>query len=161
PIAFSIGSDPVQIGLVASLARPNGNVTGITNIAGGLIAKRLELLHQLVPAATSLAVLVNPANPIITDAVVAEAQTASRSLGVTFLVVNGRNADELATAIASLDKQRVGALLVSPDPFYFSLIENIVASAAKYAVPTAYEDRLYAAAGGLMSYGPNQIESLR
>jgi putative tryptophan/tyrosine transport system substrate-binding protein len=161
PIAFLNGSDPVQIGLVASLARPNGNITGITNIAAGLIAKRVEVLRQLVPTATSIALLVNPANSVIADAAVIEGQTAARALGVDLLVVSGRSGDEIAAAVSSLGEQRVGALLVAADPLYFAQIEHLVSLAGHYAIPTSYEDRLFTAAGGLISYGPNQLESCR
>jgi putative ABC transport system substrate-binding protein len=124
-----------------------------------LIAKRLELLHQMVPGATSIAVLVNPDNPIITDATVTEAQAAARALDLNLSIVNGRSGEEIAGAFSNLAAQRAGALLVAADSYFFTQIEQFVELAKRYATPTSYEDRLFTAAGGLMSYGPDQLES--
>jgi len=161
PIAFFNASDPIRMGLVASLARPGGNITGITNIGSGLIAKRLDMLHQLVPAATSIAMLVNPTNEPITDATVTEGQAAARVLGVNLLIVNGSSRDEITAAFSSAVEQRAGALLVGPDLFYYTQIEHFAALVARYAIASSFEDRVFTAAGGLMSYGPDQLASYR
>jgi len=157
PIVFVVGSDPVASRLVASLARPGGNVTGLTVLAIGLLAKRLELLHQLVPAASAIALLVNPDGLPQKP----EAQTAARSLGVELLVVEARGKDEIEAAFASLAKEHVGALVVSAHPVFRSLNDQIVALAARYAIPTSYESTLSTAAGGLMSYGMDLAEVSR
>jgi len=158
PILFFNGADPVRTGLVASLARPGGNVTGITNLAGGLTAKRLELLHALVPATTSIALLRNPDN---NQGSVTEAQTAARTLGIHLLVVNARSGDEIAAAFQSPVVQQAGALLVAADPFYLTQIDQLVALAARHRIPASYEFRLFAAAGGLMSYGTDLLNAHR
>jgi putative tryptophan/tyrosine transport system substrate-binding protein len=161
PIVFLNASDPVEIGLVASLARPGGNITGILNLGGGLIAKRLELLHELVPTATSIAVLVNPTNPRIAEATLTEGRTAARTLGVDLLVLNAGSRNEIEAAFASLVERRAGALLVAADSLFNTQTDQVVALAARYAVPTSYEIRPYVAAGGLMSYGPDTVDSSR
>jgi len=158
PIVFLNGSDPVQIGLVSSLPRPNNNLTGITNIAAGLTAKRLELLHRAVPAATSIALLINPASPTIATGTVTEGQAAARALGINLLIVNGSNGDEIVAVVSSLVEQRAGALLVSADPFYMTQIERLVALTAHYRIPAGYEFRVFAEAGGLMSYGTDILK---
>jgi putative tryptophan/tyrosine transport system substrate-binding protein len=145
PIVFFNARDPVRMGLVASLARPGGNVTGITNIGSRLIAKRLDMLHQLVPPAASIAMLVDPTNVPITEATVTEGQAAARVLGVNLLIVNGSSLDEIAVAFSSAVAQRAGALLVGPYLFYYSHIEYLVALAAHHAIPASYEDRVFTA----------------
>jgi len=159
PIVFFQGADPVRAGLVASLARPGGNLTGITNLAAGLEAKRLQMLHELVPAATSVAMLVNPDNPATAGEV--EARTAAQTLGINLLVFKARNEDEIATAFASLVEQRAGALLVKPDSFFIRQADQLVALAARYGIPASYEFRLFTAAGGLMSYGTDFNDAWR
>jgi putative ABC transport system substrate-binding protein len=161
PIVFFNASDPVRMGLVASLARPGGNVTGITNIGSGLISKRLDMLHQLVPAATLIAMLVNPTNVPITEATVTEGRAAAAVLGVDLLIVKGSSREEIAAAFSSAVAQRAGALLAGPDLFFYSHIEYLVALAARYAIPVSWEDRVFTAVGGLMSYGPDQLASYR
>jgi putative tryptophan/tyrosine transport system substrate-binding protein len=161
PIVFFNASDPVRMGLVASFARPGGNVTGITNIGSGLISKRLDMLHQLVPAGKLIAMLVDPTNMPITEAVVTEGRTAAGVLGVDLLIVNGSSRDELAAAFSSAVAQGAGALLVGPYLFYYSQIEYLVALAACHAIPASWEDRVFTAVGGLMSYGPDQLASYR
>jgi putative ABC transport system substrate-binding protein len=151
PIVFATGLDPVATGLVASFPRPGGNVTGLYVLTVGLIAKRLELLHQLVPAAMSIALLVHPGS----TAQLGEGQTAARALGVDLMILNARSKDEIEAAFVSLTKQRVGALLVSAHPLFRTQSEQIVALAARYAVPTSYESTVFTKVGGLMSYGPD------
>jgi putative ABC transport system substrate-binding protein len=163
PIVFATGLDPVAYGLVASLARPGGNVTGLYVLTVGLIAKRLQLLHQLVPAATPIALLVNvnPSNLALSSAQPAEGQTAARALGVDLLILNARSKDEIEAAFASLAQQRVGALLVGPHPLFRTQNEQIVALAARYAVPTSYESTIFTKVGGLMSYGTDDADIAR
>jgi len=160
PIVFNLGSDPVQFGLVASISRPGGNITGITSIGGELIAKRLEMLHQMVPAAKSIAILANPSNPI-SNALIAEAQTAARTLGIDLSVVNARSQDEITSAFAILTDQRVGALLVNLDTLYISQMNQLVALAAYTRIPASYAFRFFSVAGGLMSFGPNVPDTER
>jgi putative ABC transport system substrate-binding protein len=157
PIVFIVGGDPVASGLVASLGRPGGNATGLTVFAIGLIAKRLELLHRLVPAATSIALLAHPANTTQK----AEAQTAARALGVDLVIVNAHSKDEIEAAFASLATQHVGALLVAAHPVFRSQNDQIVALAARYAMPTSYESTLSTTVGGLMSYGTDLADVSR
>jgi putative tryptophan/tyrosine transport system substrate-binding protein len=159
PIVFFVGIDPVGSGLVASLARPGGNITGISNLATGLVAKRLELLHKLVPTATSIALLINPTNPLGAEAMLTEGQTAARALGLNLLVLDARNQDEIEAAFAKLIEQRAGALLVGADALFSG--GRVIALAARYGVPTSYESRVFAEAGGLMSYGMDLADASR
>jgi putative ABC transport system substrate-binding protein len=153
PIVFVLGSDPVQFGLVNSLGRPGGNVTGVTVLDVELIAKGFELLHQLVPAATTLGVLVNPNNLAI-DAQTRGSQIAASSLGVHLLVLKASNQSEVETAFTTLVEQRAGGLLVSGEPLFFGTArDQLVALAARHAVPTVYQYPQLTAAGGLMGYG--------
>jgi putative ABC transport system substrate-binding protein len=151
PIIFTSGIDPVRFGLVASLNRPGGNLTGTSNLAVELGPKRLELLHQLVPAVTVIALLDNPSNPA--DVGGAPYQAAARSLGLQVTVLQARSEQDFEAAFASLVQQRAGALLLSPDPYLTSRSDQLVALAARHAVPTMFTDRQYVAAGGLASYG--------
>jgi putative tryptophan/tyrosine transport system substrate-binding protein len=160
PIVFIIAGDPVAIGLVASLARPGGNATGLSVIATNLLAKRLELLRRLLPAATSIALLLNPTSRWA-ESEKAEAQTAAQALGLDLPIVSARSKDEIETAFADLAKQHVGALLVSASPIFRSQNDQIVALAARYAIPTSYESTLSTAVGGLMSYGTDLAEVSR
>jgi putative tryptophan/tyrosine transport system substrate-binding protein len=160
PIVFNSGGDPVQLGLVASMNRPGGNITGITSLGGGLIAKRLEMLHQTLPAAKSIAMLANPSNPM-TNGLIAEAQTAVRALGIDLSVVNARSQEEITSAFTILINQRVSALLVSADTFYISQMNQLVALAARHRIPTSYNGREFVQAGGLMSYSANFGDSYR
>jgi putative ABC transport system substrate-binding protein len=160
PIVFSGGIDPVQLGLVAALNRPGGNVTGVTQFSTALEGKRLEFLHELVPKATVLALLVNPTFPG-TDAIINDMQTAARTLGVKLNVLNASSEDDLDTAVASVAQLRAGALIVASDPFFISRRGQLVALLAHHAVPAIYQFREFAAAGGLMSYGNNLADTYR
>jgi putative tryptophan/tyrosine transport system substrate-binding protein len=160
PILFIVGGDPVSVGLVASLARPGGNVTGLAVLAGGLMGKRLKLLHRVVPAANSIALLVNPANSVA-QRQGAEAQMSARLLGVDLLILEARNKDEIEKAFVNLARKRAGALLVSADPLFRTQNEQIVALAAQFAIPTSYESAISTAAGGLMSYGTDLADVSR
>jgi putative ABC transport system substrate-binding protein len=152
PIVFNVGEDPVKIGLVKSLNRPGGNMTGVTQFSSGLTAKRLGLLHEMVPTATTMAVLVNPksvnAQPQLDDA-----QEASARLGVRLAVLTATAESEFESAFATLARQQAGALLVSAEPLFFGRQQLLILLAARHGVPAIYEWREFAAAGGLMSYG--------
>ena len=160
PIVFSGGIDPVKLGLVAGLNRPGGNVTGVSQISTALEAKRLELLHELVPHAAVIAMLVNPTFPG-TVSIIDDMQAAARSLRLELKVLNASNDDEFDTAIASIIQLRAGALIVASDPFFIGRRDRLVAVVAQHAVPAIYQFREFAAAGGLMSYGSSLADGYR
>jgi putative ABC transport system substrate-binding protein len=160
PIVFTVGDDPVQFGLVASLNRPGGNLTGVANLLVGVGAKRLELLHELVPAATVIAVLINPTNPNAAT-LTRELQAGARSLGLQVHVLNASTENDIEAAFATLLQQRAGALFLAPDPFFTTRRDQLAALAARYAVPAAYEVREMVVAGGLMSYGASFTDMYR
>jgi putative ABC transport system substrate-binding protein len=160
PIVFLVGDDPVEFGLVASLNRPGGNLTGVAVLQFATVAKRLESLHELVPAATSIAVLVNPTNRSH-DRQMNELQGAARVLGVRLLVLNASSQSNFQTAIATLVQQRASALLVLGDPLFRVRSEELIALAARYAVPAIYQYRESITAGGLMSYGASLADAYR
>jgi putative tryptophan/tyrosine transport system substrate-binding protein len=153
PIVFAVGVDPVQSGLVASLARPGGNLTGVYTLNVAVAAKRLELLHELLPAAKSIAFLRNPANVAFTPAETEELETAARSLGVGLLLVNAGDPSEFEPAFETLSRERVGGLVVSAESLFISNPGRLAALAARYRVPTVHPTRAAAGVGGLMSYG--------
>ena len=153
PIVFNIGSDPVAVGLVATLSHPGSNVTGIAMLQTAVTAKRLELLQELVPKAKSIAFLVNPGNPGFANAETKEVQQAARALGVNLLILNASNSSEIDAAFATLVQQQAGALLVGGDVFYISRTGQLVTLAARHSVPTIYAYLEQGAAGGLMCYG--------
>ena len=152
PIVFTIGGDPVATGLVASLSRPGGNVTGVTWLAVELMSKRLELMSELVPQARAIALLVNPASRQ-TERVVRDVQEGPRPRGVQLPLLKAGSESEVDAAFASLVQGPAGALVVQPEPFLNSRRQQIVALAARHAVPAIYPLREYATAGGLISYG--------
>ena len=154
PIVFVSGGDPVGLGLVASLARPGGNVTGVSILAAELAPKRLELLAELVPQARVIALLVNPSNPQ-TEGVIRDVQEAARAKEVQLLVLKADIESDIDAAFAALVQLHAGALVVMGDAFFFSWREQLVALAARHAVPAIYDVHEYAAAGGLISYGPS------
>jgi putative tryptophan/tyrosine transport system substrate-binding protein len=156
PIVFNSGTDPVKLGLVASLNQPDGNVTGVSTLAFTLIAKQLELLCELVPTAATLAFLVNPNNSN-TVGRTREMQETARAVGRQLHVVTAGTEAELEPAFAAAQRH-AGALFVPPDPFFMSRREQLVALAARHAIPTSYPFREYVAAGGLMSYGSNLVD---
>jgi putative ABC transport system substrate-binding protein len=158
PIVFSTGADPVALGLVASLNRPGGNVTGVSILNVAVAAKRLELLHELVPTAAVVALLVNPTNPY-TEPETEEVRDAARSLGLQLHVMNASNEGEIDAAFATMVQERAGALVLSPDPFLNTRRDQIVALAARYAIPVITDRREFVAAGGLMSYGTNLADA--
>jgi ABC-type uncharacterized transport system substrate-binding protein len=155
PIVFAIPEDPVSLGLVASLSRPGANLTGVNFFFGELVPKRLEILRELVPALTQVAVFVNPANPSRAEFLVREAESAGHSMGLQIRVFNTGTVREINTAFTTLASQRPGALLVTPDPFFTGRRVQIATLAARHGVPTSFSARDYVEAGGLMSYGPN------
>jgi putative tryptophan/tyrosine transport system substrate-binding protein len=160
PIVFVIGSDPVMFGLVASLNRPGGNVTGVTLIGIETVAKRLGLLLELVPAAAVVGVLANPKNPI-TEPQLTELQAAARTLGRQIRVLNASTESDFGPAFAAVDQQRIDALLVAADPFFDDRRAQLVALAARHRVPASYVRRDFVADGGLMSYGTNIPDAFR
>jgi ABC-type uncharacterized transport system substrate-binding protein len=160
PIVFSIGADPVEIGLVASLNRPGGNLTGVTVLNVEVVSKRVELLHMLLPAAVRFAALVNPANPV-SDSVATNMDAAARKLGLQMNVLNASSSSEIDTAFATLVQRGATALVMSGDQLMFSRREQIVALAARHSIPTIYDRREFAAAGGLMSYGASILDAHR
>jgi len=159
PIVFMMGADPVENGLVASLARPGGNVTGITVIAGEVTQKRLALLHELVPTAATIAFLVNPTNTAFSNAILMS-ETARR-LGVRLLILNASDPSDIEHAFAILGEQQAGALLVGPDSFFVAQRDQLVALAARYRVPASYFQRDFVDRGGLTSYAANFSEAFR
>jgi putative tryptophan/tyrosine transport system substrate-binding protein len=150
PIVFMQGADPVRIGLVSNLSRPGGNLTGFDLLLAEVVAKRLELLLDLLPAAASIAYLRNPTNPVYAEAETREVQTAARAHGVRLLFMNASIQDEIETAFTDIVQQRASALLVSSEGFLLTRRDQIVALAARHAVPAMYGWRT---AGGLISYG--------
>ena len=154
PIVFTSGADPVAAGLVASLARPGGNLTGVSAVADDLTAKRLELLSELVPQARVIALLVNP-NISAIQVVIKDTQEAARAKGVQLAILRAATEIEIDAAFASLVQLQAGALVVGTDPFFFSRSEQLVALAARHAIPAIYEWHDNAASGGLISYGTN------
>jgi putative ABC transport system substrate-binding protein len=160
PIVFNTGSDPVRLGLVASLARPGGNATGVNIFTTELAEKRLGLLRDLVPAATTIAVLSNP-NFAAAVANVRESEAAARAIGKEVVIFNASSDAEIETAFAKIVLPRPGALLVGADPFFNSRRGLIVALAARHAIPAIYEWREFAEAGGLISYGTSLVEAYR
>ena len=160
PIVYTGMADPVGMGLVASLGRPGGNVTGISLLGVELDVKRMELLHELVPKATAIALLVNPDDPFA-ESKVRQAQVEARSFGQQLHVLRARTEQDIDAAFATLVHLRAGALVVGTDPFFGNRREQLVGLTARYAVPTVFHLREFVAAGGLMSYGPSLFETYR
>ena len=160
PIVFTFGGDPVREGMVASLNRPGGNVTGATFFAVEIGGKALGLLHELVPSAALIALMVNPRNPESAHWT-SSAQEAARTLGRQLLVLNASTPAEIETVFVTLRQQRVGALLAGGDPFFSARRQQIVALAARDAIPAIYSNREYVAEGGLMSYGNDILDVYR
>ena len=157
PIVFETGANPVELGLVTSLNRPNGNITGVTSLNVEVGPKRLELLHELVPAATTFALLVNPTNPN-SEAVTKDLQAAARALQLTLHVLSATGEGDLQPVFAQLAQVQAGGLIVSPDPVFISRSEQLAALTLRHAVPTVFHSREFAAAGGLFSYGGSTAE---
>jgi putative ABC transport system substrate-binding protein len=160
PIVFTTSSNPVQIGLVASLSHPGGNVTGATQLTVEVGPKRVELAHELVPAATSIALLVNPTSPVV-ETVTRESQAAAVTLGLQLHVLHASTDRDFDTAFSMLVQLRAGALVVGTDPLFSSHAEKLAALAALHAVPAVYEYHEFVAGGGLASYGGSITDSYR
>ena len=159
PIVFSVGEDPVKLGLVASLARPGGNATGFNAFFQEIVAKRLGLLHELVPKAVRIAVLVNPANAPNAESALRDIAEAAGAIGLQIQVLYAGTGREIEAAFATLVRERVDALLVAPDAFLVSRRVQFTTLAARHAIPAAYPDREFVEAGGLMSYGTDLVDS--
>ena len=160
PIIFTGGFDPVAFKVVASLNRPGGNITGVTELGVSLAQKRLELMHELIPAATALALLVNPANPNA-EITIAEVQAAARTRGLRLHILRANTEREIDIAFATLVQLRAGGLVIAAEPFLGSRTEQIAKLAIRHAVPTILQFRNFVADGGLMSYGGDTIEQHR
>jgi putative ABC transport system substrate-binding protein len=160
PIVFTSGNDPVEIGLVSSLNRPGGNITGVTFLSAALGSKRIELLRDLVPRASGIAVLSNPNSPIAARQL-REVQEAARAVGEHITILNASDIQEIDAAFEMLGQIRSSALLVGADPFFFSRREQFAALTARYAIPALFEDRDFTVAGGLMSYGASVSDAVR
>ena len=161
PIVFGVGADPIELGLVASLARPGGNATGINFFVADIAAKRLGLLHDLVPKAVRIAVLINPANASTAEATLRDMPEAARAIGLQIVVLNASTGREIEAAFATLVRDRADALFVGADAFFNSRRVQLVHLATRYAMPATYGSREYAEAGGLMSYGSNVADAYR
>jgi len=161
PIIFEMASDPVRIGLVASLNRPGGNATGVTNANMEIVPKRLQLLHELVPTASVVALLANPANPTLAKTYTKLSQAAARDLGLELHVLNAGNESDLDEVFAKLIQLRAGGLVIGVDPFFTDGSEQLAALTVRHAVPTIYQGRSFAAAGGLLSYGGDTTDAYR
>jgi putative ABC transport system substrate-binding protein len=161
PIVFGIGADPVSVGLVASLSRPGGNVTGVTSLNIEVAPKRLELLHELLPSATIMGLLVNPAIPALAEPVSRSSQAAAQALGLQLHVLRASSEGDFDHVFASLVQRRAGALVIAPDQLFTSYSKELAALTIRHALPAIYEFREFAAAGGLMSYGSSQTEYYR
>jgi putative tryptophan/tyrosine transport system substrate-binding protein len=161
PIVFVISDDPVRLGLVASLARPGGNLTGINFVSNELVAKRLELLRELVPGAARVAVLVNPANTANTETTLRDVEPAARAVGFQIQVLNADTSREIDAAFAAIVRERPDALFSASSPYFTSRRIQLVQLAARHAIPATYPGRQYVEVGGLMSYGANIADAWR
>jgi putative tryptophan/tyrosine transport system substrate-binding protein len=161
PIIFWVGGDPIELGLVTSLNRPEGNLTGVTTLNHGLVAKRMELLHEAVPAMRSIAVLVNPTSPTLTKTTIEDAQAAAHSLGLELHILNASTESDLDEVFAKLIQLQTGGLVVGTDAFFSGRLEQLAALSVRYAVPTVYQFREFAAVGGLIGYGGSLAEAFR
>jgi len=162
PIVFAGGSDPVVLGLVSSLNRPGGNVTGVTQLSAETVSKRIELLHELFPGAHAVALLVNPTNPTIAEAAASETTAAARSFGLELLVLKAGTDDELESTFAKVGELKASGLAISGgDPFFVSRNHKLAALAARYSVAAIGAGRAFAIAGGMMSYGGDITDAYR
>jgi putative ABC transport system substrate-binding protein len=161
PIVFIVSNDPVRLGLVASIARPDGNLTGINFFTGELAAKRLELLHELVPTATRVAVLIDPANPDYAETTVRDVEAAASAIRMQIQVVKASTIGEINAAFATFVRERPDALFVGHDPYFNNRRTQLVHLATRHAVPASYSARDFVEAGGLMSYGADIADAWR
>jgi putative ABC transport system substrate-binding protein len=161
PIVFGVGEDPVQLGLVTNLARPGGNATGINFFSQEVVAKRLRLLHDLVPKAVRVAVLLNPANAVAAESTLRDVQEAASAIGLQIQIFNASTIGEIDVAFANLARERPDAVFVGPDGFFNSRGVQFSTLTARERIPAAYENRGFAAVGGLMSYGTDMADMAR
>ena len=161
PIAFEVGADPIEAGLVASLNRPGGNLTGVTTVNVELAPKRLELVHEVVPTTRSIALLVNPASPFNAERLSTDTQIAARTLGLQLYVLHASTESDFDTVFASLVQMRAGALVINNDAFFLNRIEQLAALTVRHSVPTISAYREFTTAGGLMSYGGSLTDAYR
>jgi len=161
PILFGVAVDPVELGLVASLNRPGGNLTGVTNLNVEVGPKRLELLRELLPSVTLIAVLVNPTNPITGEPFVRDLEAAARTLGLKLQVLHASTERDFDTVFATLVQLRAGALVMSPDQFLYSRVEQLARLTLLHGIPAISQLRQFAVAGGLASYGSSETEYYR
>ena len=159
PIVFETGSDPVVTGLVASLNRPGGNITGVTSLNAQVGPKRLELLHQVAPAATAFALLVNPTNPKNAEAATKDLQEAARILGLQLHVLNASTEADFDNALATLGRLRAGGLVIANETFFSTRSKQLAELTLRHSVPAVHQSREFAAAGGLMGYGGSVTQS--
>jgi len=161
PIVFLVGADPVELGFVESLGRPGGNMTGVNSLAVGTVAKRLQLMHELMPTAVEIAFLRNPTNPNFSALETRELQGAAVVLGLRLLILNASSASEIEEAFVNIVAQRVGAFLLGTDPVFIGGRDLLVTLANRYKIPVIYPFREDVVAGGLMSYGSNNRDAFR
>jgi len=161
PIVFFVAVDPVQLGLVTSLSRPGGNLTGVVTLNVEVAAKRLQLLHELVPTATVVALLVNPTSTTLAEATTRELETAARTMGLEFRVLHASSEREIDTAFATLVQLRAGALVIGADALFNSRSEQLAALTIRHRVPAIYQFREFVSAGGLMAYGSTVLDTYR
>ena len=160
PIVFTAGTDPVRLGLVASLSKPGGNITGVTQLTGEVAPKRIELAHELVPTATEIALLINPTNPSA-EALTLDLRTAAVTLGLQLNVLHASTEVELIAAFATFKRTQAAVLAIAPDLFFNSQVEQLVGLAIRNSVPAIYEYREFISAGGLASYSGSNTDSYR
>jgi len=161
PVVFQVGTDPVAAGLVTSLVRPGGNVTGVTNLNTELGPKRLELLRELIPTANTIALLVNPTSPFVTENISRELQSAARTLGLQLHILNASTERDFDKVFETLLQLRADALVIAPDAMFISRSEQLGALTLRHAVPAITQFREFTVAGGLMSYGGSFTEAAR
>jgi putative tryptophan/tyrosine transport system substrate-binding protein len=161
PIVFGVAVDPVAVGLVPSLARPGGNLTGVTTLNLEVVPKRVELLHELIPTASAIALLVNPTSPALAETSTRDAQAAGRTLGLELHVLHASTERDFDAVFATLVQRPAGGLVIAPDAFFNSHMEQLAALALRYAVPAIFQFREFVAAGGLMSYGGEVTDTYR
>ena len=161
PIIFELGSDPVRLGLVASINRPSGNVTGVTNANVGIAPKLLQMLHELLPTARIMALLVNPAEPALAETYTKEVQAAARALGLELHVLNASTEGDFDGVFAKLIQLRAGGLVIGGGAYFTSRTEQLAALSVRHAVPAIYYNRRFAVAGGLLSYGADSTDAYR
>jgi putative ABC transport system substrate-binding protein len=161
PIVFEGGQDPVGLGLVTSLNRPSGNLTGVSNFSAVLVAKQIELLHEMLPNSTAIGVLVNPTSPSLAESTARDAQAAGRALGKQIHILNASTEDQIDAAFATLARGRTDALLIGGDEFFVSRRAQLITMATRNGLPTIFNAREAPAAGGLMSYGASLVDAYR